>query len=462
MPRDILLVEPSYRNKYPPLGLMKISTYHKLKGDRVQFVKGCKKEFRTRRWDRVYVSTLFTFLWKTTVDTIFYYQSSVEQPTDVFVGGITATLLRDDLLATTGTTVLDGLLDKPGILDPGDRSIIDQMTPDYKLLEQVDYKYALSDAYIGYATRGCPNRCGFCAVHCLEREYRSYLPLKRQVRSIEEVYGPKQDLVLLDNNVLASENLIDIMNDLEDLGFQRGARHNNKNRHVDFNQGIDSRLVNKSTMKQLSRVALKPLRIAFDHIALQKQYTDSIRMAVDHGIIHLSNYVLYNYKDSPQDFYERLRINVELNQELGVQIYSFPMKYIPLDAKDRKYVGPLWTKRLLRGVQCILLATKGSVGTKLPFFEAAFGRNSDEFIEIAAMPETYIIQRKDYAEAAEQWKQSFRKLTPAQRLEFLHISGQPYQSGSNSAFSHLFSHYEIDRKNKAISKTPEPVPVIRK
>ena len=68
--RRILLVEPSYKNKYPPLGLMKISTYHKLKGDFVHFVKGCVSETLKQEWDRVYISTLFTFHWKITVETI--------------------------------------------------------------------------------------------------------------------------------------------------------------------------------------------------------------------------------------------------------------------------------------------------------------------------------------------------------------------------------------------------------
>ena len=45
MNRDILLIEPNYRNKYPPMGLMKISTYHKMLGDNVRFYKGDFQDF---------------------------------------------------------------------------------------------------------------------------------------------------------------------------------------------------------------------------------------------------------------------------------------------------------------------------------------------------------------------------------------------------------------------------------
>jgi hypothetical protein len=57
---DILLIEPSYSNKYPPLGLMKISTFHKNMGDNVVFAKGeLSEKFTGKEWDRVYVSTFY-------------------------------------------------------------------------------------------------------------------------------------------------------------------------------------------------------------------------------------------------------------------------------------------------------------------------------------------------------------------------------------------------------------------
>ena len=98
----ILLVEADYKNKYPPLGLMKISAYHKGIGDEVVFVKGKNKELKNQKWDRIYVTTLFTFYWKKTVDTIKYYYNSVNNPNDLHVGGIMATLLEQDLKAEKG------------------------------------------------------------------------------------------------------------------------------------------------------------------------------------------------------------------------------------------------------------------------------------------------------------------------------------------------------------------------
>lgn len=440
--RRILLVEPAYRNKYPPLGLMKISTYHKLRGDYVQFVKGCIPQIRRQQWDRVYVSTLFTFQWKTTVDTINYYRRAVDCPEDIVVGGITATLLGNELHHETGAMIIAGLLDKPGMLDPGDKQRVDTLIPDYSMLDQVEYSYGLNDAYIGYATRGCPNRCGFCAVSRIEPTFCGYLPLKKQVRSVEELYGSKQDLVLLDNNVLASDQFEQIIGDIVDLGFEKGARLNKKFRHVDFNQGIDLRRLTRGKMELLAKIALKTLRLAFDHIVLKDDYVDRVRLAVDCGITHLSNYVLYNYTDTPQDFYERLRINVELNQELGTQIYSFPMKYIPLDGKDRTYIGKHWNRRLIRGVQCILLATKGKVGTQLDFFEWAFGKTPEEFIEIAMMPEDYIIHRRKHENnGACEWRDAFQALTDDERLEFMNVASSNCTETADAKFDGLLTHY---------------------
>ena len=74
----VLLVEPKYKNKYPPMGLMKISTYHKMLGDDVRFVKGINENIDEEVWDRIYVTTLFTFDFDISIETIRHYMRLVK------------------------------------------------------------------------------------------------------------------------------------------------------------------------------------------------------------------------------------------------------------------------------------------------------------------------------------------------------------------------------------------------
>lgn len=420
--RRILLVEPDYKNKYPPLGLMKISTYHKLKGDYVNFIKGCDPKARQITWDRIYVSTLFTFYWDITIKTIKYYSDSVKSLSNIYVGGVMATLLSDEIEKETGAKVIRGLLNRPGMLDANDKRNIDDAIPDYHILNETDYDYGLKDSYLTYATRGCPNRCRFCAVNLLEPDFIHYLPIKKQVIGINEIYGPKKDLILMDNNVLASSKFDHIINDILDLGFHKGAKYNGKMRIVDFNQGTDAHYLTTSKMALLAKTAIRPLRIAFDNIKMKKIYISKIKLARDYGILNLSNYVLYNFTDSPEDFYERLKINVILNEEIGTKIYSFPMKYIPLNAKNRSFIGKHWNKKIIRGIQCILLATKGLISPRRDFFEVAFGSTYQEFLEIVYMPEDYIIyRRKHESNGAFDWQSTYKKLTKNEEVTFVDI-----------------------------------------
>ena len=377
-PRRVLLVEPAYKVKYPPLGLMKISTYHKQQGDEVVFYKGTNVELRDQEWDLIYITTMFTFQWNITINTIKFYQRNKLKNKNIKVGGILASLLQEDVENETGIIPHFGLWQE-----------VDRLAPDYTLTNGI-YNYYTNNASIGYMTKGCPNRCPYCAVPKLEPQYVHFIPLENQIDP------NKKDLILLDNNVLASVEFPRIVEEIKKHGFQKGAKFGNAHRYVDFNQGVDARLLTEEKMTLLSEIAIKPLRIAFDHIELKRLYIEKIRLAHKYGIKHLSNFILFNYNDTPDDFYERLRINIELNEELDLSIFSFPMKFIPLHAKDRKYVdNPHWTKQQLRGVQCILNATHGVVGPKRPFFEKAFGKDADEFKYIIEQPEEIIFHREN-------------------------------------------------------------------
>ena len=83
-------------------------------------------------------------------------------------------------------------------------------------------------------------------------------------------------------------------------------------------------------MKKLSEICIEPLRIAFDNWNLRETYEKAVRLAAKYDIKRLSNYLLYNFNDKPIDLYNRLKLNVDLCEELNASIYSFPMKYHPI------------------------------------------------------------------------------------------------------------------------------------
>jgi len=424
MPRNILLVEPRFPTKFPPLGLMKISTYHKILGDNVRFVKGYDPDIAFDFWDRIYISTLFTYHWKVTIDDILLYKQLVHGDTSrIFIGGILASLMADDLWRATGIKPITGLLDKAGVLGDKNTYIIEDMIPDYNLFSNTKLKYTLLDSYFGYSTRGCVHKCEFCGVPILEPNFVEYKGLKPYIKKIDEYYGVKQHLVLFDNNILASKYFKEIINDILDLGFQKGAKLNNKMRYVDFNQGIDARLLKEWHFQLLSKVAINPLRIAFDHVSLEKIYVDKIRLAAKYGIKSLSNYILYNFKDTPEDLWKRLKINIDLNREYGLKIYSFPMKYIPVNAKDRSFVDePRWNWYFIRNVQRILNVTKGVVMPGEDFFYRAFGENLEEFMKILYMPENILMHRGRSPGIEEiTWLNKFNKLSKNERNDLLAI-----------------------------------------
>lgn len=417
---NILLIEPGYKCKQPPLGLMKISFFHKnILHDYVRFTKGKLPDALSEtKWDRVYVTTLFTFEWKATIEAIEYAKTLVDFNDKIVVGGIAATLLPDQIFEETGIRPICGLLNEPGKLGlPGDECI-DQITPDYSMLEDVDYVYPFNDAYFLSATKGCGNKCGFCAVQTLEPTFVPYIDIKDRIKAIDERFGPKKDLILMDNNVLRSPRFNDIIDDIIAAGFGKGATYKNPRtgktvqRYVDFNQGLDALFLTEEKAKKLGEIALRPARVAFDHIEDRDIYERALRLCAKNGITELSNYVLYNsedfggkgkkyHADTPADLYDRMKITLdlldELNAEYGseqrIAAFSFPMRYIPLSAHERGYVGSQWNAKFLRAVQRMLVPTQGKGVCSRSFFEADFGKSPEDFVRYLSMPEKMIAAR---------------------------------------------------------------------
>jgi len=482
--KKILLIEPGYKNKYPPLGLMKIAAYHNQYGkkDKITFIKGIenKSVFYTN-WDRVYITTLFSFEWKEISRTIDFAVKLVNGHTNkLFVGGIAASLMHSEFVAEPrwrGIRFINGLLgespakslqldeyEEEFYADDINGTPIEDLVPDYSILEQIkeDYTYPVHDAYFAYASRGCVRKCHFCGVPKLEGSQRDSQSITAVVNNIIERYGPKKDLMLMDNNVVASDNYKNIIAEIRDLGFQRGATFINpltgKNikRRVDFNQGVDARILCKDSMylKEMSTIAIKPLRIAFDHIGVKKPYETAVRMAHDVGLDELSNYMLFNFKDTPEDLYQRMRLNVDLNVELGTKIFSFPMRYQPTDMKDRSYVGDHWHKYWLRSMQVILQATHGIVSGSPDYFKIAFGETEEGFLDLLCLPQHFLFNRSWYEEydgksELSEFKKLFYKLTVDERSELINLlsnSSPQYFSGligssSSAKINSILSFY---------------------
>ena len=419
--KNILLIEPGYNNKYPPLGLMKIAAYHGPDGknDNITFIKGEDKSVLNKAWDRIYITTLFSFEWKKIEKTIdFALQVANDQADRIFVGGIAASLMHKKFLNEhkwSGIRFINGLLNKAPAkslqLDDFSEEFysdditstpIEQLIPDYNILEQIEYEYPVRDAYFVYASRGCVRKCSFCGVPKLEGDFWDTDSITNIVKGIENKYGAKKDLIFMDNNVVASPRFKDVIAEIRDLGFEKDAKLNRNNRsiqrRVDFNQGVDARILFKSKMylQELSTICIKPLRIAFDHLGLRKPYERAIRYAHEFGLDELSNYMLYNFHDSPSDLYERMLLNVKLNEDLGIRIYSFPMRYQPTDRPDRGFVGEKWSKYALRSMQVILQATHGIVSGSPDFFYRAFGGSGEIFEELLTRPHHFIFNREWY------------------------------------------------------------------
>jgi hypothetical protein len=231
----------------------------------------------------------------------------------------------------------------------------------------------------------------------------------------QEIYN-----LILDNNLNKPETatkstILKIVPDLLPV-FEKYRNKVPKQRYVDFNQGVDARLLTDEKAKLLSKIPIRPLRIAFDSMDYEEYYLNAILRAKKHGIKYFSNYLLYNFEDKPVELYQRLKINVELCDKYKIDIYSFPMKFHPIFGDyhlNRDFIGTHWNRKFIRAVQVILNATKGKIGKGKSFFYKAFGSDEEEYNKLLYMPETYLLFRFFFEKEGitEDWWNAFKNLT---------------------------------------------------
>ncbi|MFA5423962.1 MAG: radical SAM protein [Phycisphaerae bacterium] len=201
-------------HNYPNLALMKLSAFHKSRGDRVEFAT------MFEHYNIIYKSKVFTW----TPDNEYAYN------TDATMAG--------------GTGY--------GFIDLWLNDEVDSMCPDYGL-------YDCQHAY-GFLTRGCIRKCPWCFVPEKEGDIFPY-------SDIDDFLSGFSSAVLMDNNVLAHEH-----------GIRQIEKIIKKKIRIDFNQGLDARLIDDSIARMLSRVKwISGIRLACD----TESSIDPVRKAIE-------------------------------------------------------------------------------------------------------------------------------------------------------------------------------------
>ena len=137
--------------------------------------------------------------------------------------------------------------------------------------------------------------------------------------------------------------------------------------------------------------------------------------------------------DTPRDLYKRMRLNIALNEELGVRIWSFPMRYQPVTLKDRSHVGKNWNRYYLRSFQIMLQATHGVVSGNPSFFVRAYGEDEEGFERLLSFPHAFIFHRDHFENGGgraelDEYLSLRQRLSESQNRELIHHLSGPAQA----------------------------------
>lgn len=316
---NILFVEPDYYTRYPPLGLMKLISYHRSRADNIKLIRGTPIDVDFNP-DIIKITSLFTYAWKPVHRAIEYYHNLFPEA-DIYVGGIYASIMPGRLLARYPYVKIHH-----GLYEEAERYL-----PAYDILSDVE-KWKDWNTSILFTSRGCIRSCPFCVVPQLEG------PIRSTVDEIwSHIHPDHKKVILWDNNFLASPDWKRIIKELIENGYQ-----------VDFNQGLDARLMNEENVNLLADVKMSIIRMAYDWEGEKEAIHNAVSLLSDAGIRtrNIFMYALYNFYDpkpnhgdDPDSFLSRVK------EILDLGCVSYPMRFEPLDSLEKNsYISPLWTE----------------------------------------------------------------------------------------------------------------------
>lgn len=277
-------------HNYPNIPLMKISAWHKAKGDHVEWYD----PMFSGHMDKVYMSKVFSF----TPDYPYFMDAD-----EVIKGGSGYCISL-----VNGKEVFDKSKDIPL---PDD---IEHIYPDYSL-------YGITDTAYGFLTRGCPRGCSFC--HVEAKEGRA----SRKVADLSEFWNGQKNIVLCDPNILACKQWEELLQQLIDSGAK-----------VDFNQGLDIRLMTPEKaemLKQIRRMA--NLHFAWDRYQDKEAILPKFQMFKEITGIRAEKlivYVLCNFDTTLEQDLERIYTLREHGYWAYVMLYD--KEHIPKGSVYRK------------------------------------------------------------------------------------------------------------------------------
>jgi hypothetical protein len=319
--KDIILFEPDYKRKYIPSGLAKIITYI-LKQWKYPIHLNYLREYNGEACDLICITTLFTYESKKvqeSLDRIY----ELNPGANVLIGGIFASLRPK---------WFEERYPKAKIF-VGYSRVLDTCFP-------TDLDWGITDEWKDYftifTTRGCMNKCAYCAVWRIEEKEKLWINSFWR----ELLYNtPKKRIMVSDNNLTSAprEHVIEVLKTLHEI-----------NKPVLFNNGIDVKYVDEEYAKLLGKlkyVAGGGLTVAFDRIEEDGLFQDKVKMLLQAGVkpTVMKAFVLYNFTDTPQEAHYRM------NEVLKLGVRPYPQRYSSLYSLDRKkdmFVGKYWTKNL--------------------------------------------------------------------------------------------------------------------
>ena len=287
-----------------------MATYFRNQGLEIELVRGCKKPRFIP--DEIYITSLFTYAWKPVHDAVKFYKTHFSK-SKVILGGIYASLLPEHAAKSGADVIYQGIFEEA-----------DACVPAWDLVPEWD-------GSIIFTSRGCIRNCPFCAVPKIEGK------LRETISSIKSYISPQHTRVIFwDNNILATRHWKNIFEELRKI-----------NKWVDFNQGLDARLIDEEIAHQIASLKVKFVRLAYDYKGMRKAVKKAIDNLSNAGVKKRSIivYTLYNWEDDPEDFKNRV------TELLNWGVVSYPMRYeLTTSLKKNSYISNKWTREELEMV----------------------------------------------------------------------------------------------------------------